>query len=277
MTKKIKIFAYVILYAVIMYGATFLVTNVWFKSNLIPDAYKVQEMNYVYVIAFIITLSLYFLVFKLRKKNYFEALNLSKISVKNTVQLVIIGIAMGVFTSSFMNTTLVAKSFPFFKDIVVGQVNGNKIFVISVIVVTLTVVLEEMIFRGIIFGEIRSGFSPYAAVLISALAYGIPNGFLIGYAVGLYAFVSALLYALACVYMNSTISSIIFQAVSTGVLFTSVKSGFFDRIKEFGDTTLTIAIIISFVVIIVLFIDLHKDYKKNISVRNSGKNNSILA
>ena len=56
-------------------------------------------------------------------------------------------------------------------------------------VVTLSFIVpisEEMTFRGVFFGELRKGFSPWIAVILSALGFGLMHGLSvhIGYAIG---------------------------------------------------------------------------------------------
>jgi membrane protease YdiL (CAAX protease family) len=56
-------------------------------------------------------------------------------------------------------------------------------------VVTLSFIVpitEEMTFRGVFFGELRKGFSPWIAVILSAIGFGLMHGLTvhIGYAIG---------------------------------------------------------------------------------------------
>lgn len=49
----------------------------------------------------------------------------------------------------------------------------------------LTPITEEMVFRGVVFGELRKAFGPWTSVILSALVFGVMHGITvhIGYAV----------------------------------------------------------------------------------------------
>ncbi len=71
-------------------------------------------------------------------------------------------------------------------------------------------VAEELVFRGIVFGQLRKGFGPWASVLISAVVFGLMHGsdIHIGYAL-----VCGLIIA-ACYYLtDSLIASIILHMI----------------------------------------------------------------
>ena len=71
-------------------------------------------------------------------------------------------------------------------------------------------VAEELVFRGIVFGELRKGFGPWVSVLISAVVFGLMHGrdIHIGYAL-----VCGIIIA-ACYYLtDSLIASIILHMI----------------------------------------------------------------
>ena len=71
-------------------------------------------------------------------------------------------------------------------------------------------VAEELVFRGIVFGQLRKGFGPWVSVLISAVVFGLMHGsdIHIGYAL-----VCGLIIA-ACYYLtDSLIASIILHMI----------------------------------------------------------------
>lgn len=110
--------------------------------------------------------------------------------------------------------------------------------------VAVTYAMEEMIFRGVIFNEIRNSISLYPAIIVSALLYGFINVFTMGIAIGAYAAIAALLYTLAYVFARSILASITLQVTSIYVIAISIKTGLWVQLKRVDDTYLYIGVIV---------------------------------
>ncbi len=93
----------------------------------------------------------------------------------------------------------------------------------------LTPLIEEMLYRGIVWHRLRRGFSPLQAALLSSLLFGLAHGNL---PQGLYAFVMGLIFALSYeLTRRFEIPYLLHSTCNLAVLFAS-SAGLFDVLRS---------------------------------------------
>jgi len=270
MKKYLSITGFVALYLLIVYEFSDVIANLWF-SGVLPKNFADRNYDLISLIGFLLVLMAYALILKLRKKSLIKICNFSKLSAKNFISIAIIGALMGGFTCCFCNIGFIHKN-TIFEQYLNYQANGSRYFVTFLIIIAITFAFEEMIFRGTIFNEIRNGgVSLYKAIIISTAIYGILNGVTMGYAIGTYAFVAALFYTLAYVYMGSLFASITLQIASIYVIYIFMKMGIWQWLGSLGDVALAIFTIVIMAVIGIFYYFMFNSYKKS----SAGKQTSI--
>ncbi|MCX8128635.1 MAG: CPBP family intramembrane metalloprotease [Clostridia bacterium] len=268
MKKYFSIAGYVIFYLFIVFAFSLGVQKIWF-SGILPKAVYERNYDLISFISFVLVLAVFVLVFKLRGKNLIKTCNFSKLSIKNFLQVFAAGILMGVFTCFLCNTSFVVENVPVFEQFLTFQVNGYTSFIIFIPMIAITFAFEEIIFRGTIFNEIRSGVPVYPSILITTAIYGLINTYTMGAAIGLYASIAALLYNLAYVYMRSIFAPIVLQISSIWVIAITIKTGVWYKLRDQGDAFLAIILAVILVLILAIYYFIYMDSRKNGHVENN--------
>ena len=135
------------------------------------------------------------------KKMKQPIIRMSKIGPDQATALVVIGLGMLGFVTTYLAITEkigeqfkpVSDAVQDYRESVDRYAEVPQVVIPAwdsiLYVVTLSFfvpITEEMTFRGIFFGQLRKGFSPWIAVILSAVGFGIMHGISIhiGYAIG---------------------------------------------------------------------------------------------
>lgn len=268
MKKYLSITGYVVFYLAAVFAISIAVGKVWFGGWL-PKSLTDRNYDLITFISFVLVLSLYAVTFKVRKMSLFKTCNFSRLSTGNFMLVLAGGILMGAFTCCICNTSFIIKNVPIFEQSLTYQLNGYESFWIFLPMIAVTFSLEEMIFRGTIFNEIRSGVPVYLAVLIATAVYGLINTYSMGIAVGIYASVAALLYNLAYIYLRSILASMVLQVASIWLIASAIKTGLWFRLRESGDGWMTAAAVVFMLSIITLYCFIYAAGKKREAIRGA--------
>lgn len=169
------------------------------------------------IFAGIASTAIYLLVMRLRNKSISEECRFSDISWNHGVASGILGIS-GLAVSSILLATL-----SFFQDTAYLEhienmellLGGNKLLVfISVGIVA--PIIEEIIFRGLVFRELEKSLNVKAVVVVQALLFGIYH---FNLAQGVYTVFLGLVLGLALVWTKSIWAPIIIHMVNNSVSF----------------------------------------------------------
>lgn len=130
--------------------------------------------------------------------------NFKKISFSNIGNLLILSVGMDGIQA------LISKSLStiFLSYLKVSEsiFNSSDSYLQLIIIVILGPILEEMLFRGIIFGYLKKNFNIIAAVIVQALVFGVVHGNIVQ---GTYAFISGILLAIVYIHYESIFACII--------------------------------------------------------------------
>lgn len=201
-----------LLYFAIYYGWQLIVGNwasfaaSWYAmmtSGEIPPAgsteyieWMTSMQNYVYelvmkysmiltLISGILALVTFFVIMKARKKRPLADIGLTRINPWLALELIGLGAALNVFV------TFAMAIIPFPTEWVNSYIESSSMLadanvVISIIVTVISApIVEEITFRGFMYGQLKGGMPMFAAMLISSWVFGMVHGDLIWF---MYAF-----------------------------------------------------------------------------------------
>ena len=135
---------------------------------------KAMEMTFV---AGLITLLIFWIVFLIRKKKFTKEVCLRKISVNGILPIVIMAAAFNVITS------VIISFVPWPQEWMDSYVQNSSAidgsFMAWLTAVLMAPILEEIVFRGLMYTRLKKGLPVIAAAIVTSLAFGIAHGTII--------------------------------------------------------------------------------------------------
>ena len=157
-----------------------------------------------FMIAAIINFFVYILMFRNKKKNLFKRCKFNRINIRYIPKLILVIIGM-----TLTSVALVSEFGDIFNSYNVVQQaiiqSYNSIISMFSIIVVLPI-FEEILFRGLVFYELRERFSVIATVIIQALIFGIWH---LNPLQSVYTFFAGIIFGVILVFTNSIWGSII--------------------------------------------------------------------
>lgn len=174
----------------------------------VNSAQKIYNENIflITLLAAIASLLIYSAFLRSSGENLIKRCVFKKISMKDTVLIIICGVGFSALTLEIIQ--MVSARFQSYRNVSNTIMLGTNSFIGIACVVLLLPMFEEILFRGLIFNELRSRLNVIISIIIQALIFGAFHGNLLQ---GLYAFMLGL--ALAAVYFwtKSIWSNVIFH------------------------------------------------------------------
>ncbi len=140
-----------------------------------------ENIHIVLILSALVTILIVFLSFRLRHKNPLAETHIRPISPIAVVPSLLLGAALQVFTVfSIAMIPIPAETIDSFNqnsELLMGGPLGLEI--LSVVVVT--PIIEELIFRGLVFTRLSRGMKTWLAVLLSAVIFGWAHGHIISF------------------------------------------------------------------------------------------------
>ena len=149
----------------------------------ITDRAKVTEMvveksasmtGPVVVIAAVITIAILAIFFSIRKEKMSEKINFHKASAKSIGVCAIVGIALNFITVAAL-ISLPDSIIAGYGESASGIMNQNIVMSMLSTVIAAPIV-EEIIFRGLIFDRLKKGMPTVVAAIISSILFGLAHG-----------------------------------------------------------------------------------------------------
>lgn len=182
-------------------------------------------LHSIMLLSIIISVSVYFLVFTIKKRNFIEYLGFKRISKKNIIWTSIAGFASYVFISigwiivlsneKIMNIPKITETFDNYSEIVEPLMKGNILFIILIVGIVVPI-FEEILFRGLIFNKLRSNMNIYLALILQAILFGI---FHMNIIQGIYTFLLAIIIGLTFIWLKSIWAPIIIHVIFNSLNF----------------------------------------------------------
>ena len=145
-----------------------------------------------------------FLILKEKKKKFFPELGIYKTNPLNIVPIAALGFSLNILIIVVMS--LLPESWLEVYDENSSWLSGATGAVAFISVVVIGPIVEEILFRGLIFTRLSRGFGIYVSAVLSAVVFGFAHGDLVW---GIYAGIFGLVLAALFVYTRSLVCPIL--------------------------------------------------------------------
>lgn len=172
------------------------------------------------LISGLLTLAVYVIFFAVRKKNFFAKCGYNKINVLSLIPVAVAGVAFNFFVSGLIS--LIPENSPLMSEYVTSSaplLSGNPILSFFVIAL-LTPVVEETVFRGLIYTRLAHGMPTALALILQGLLFGIMHGTLLWAA---YGFVLGIVLGLLLLHFRTLLAPIVFHIFFNAVNFLPIN------------------------------------------------------
>lgn len=172
------------------------------------SAQKIYNENIflITLIAAIISLLVYSIFLKRRGEGLIQRCEFRKVSFKNTALILLCAVGFSSLTLGFIQ--LISDKFNSYNDVSNTIVTGTNSIIGILCVVVLLPMFEEILFRGLIFNELKSKLNVTASIIVQAIIFGVFHGNIVQ---GIYAFVLGLALASVYVWTKSIWANIFFH------------------------------------------------------------------
>lgn len=138
--------------------------------------FTLSVTNIFLLISSVLTILILFLIYKIRKKNCSDELQLKKTSGFNIGFAIILGISCWLFNSGVLSlieeTGLFSSQFQYMEDLMAPLSSGSLI--LSIITVGIIAPFaEEFLFRGVIYNTLSKKISIRWTIIIQAILFGV--------------------------------------------------------------------------------------------------------
>jgi membrane protease YdiL (CAAX protease family) len=184
-------------------------------KGTVPDISDIERLlsdflylnsNFMLLISGLLTILTLILVFHARRKSFLAETGFAKVRIASLWPLIPMGLVLNILISS------VIGMLPIPEEVLEGYEEASKLvtsgsFLLQIVnVAAVTPVVEEIIFRGLIFSRLKKGMPALIAALLSAALFGVLHGQIIWAG---YGFVIGLLFIAAFLKYRSLIAPIL--------------------------------------------------------------------
>lgn len=143
-------------------------------TMLLIEMMTVALMDQLMAITFwsgVLTLVIYWIRFAVRKKNFLKEVEFKKIPVKNLLPIIIFAPSANIVLS------MVISNFPWPQAWIDAYMTNSSIIDGSLMswltAVVMAPLLEEIVFRGLVYTRLKKGMPAIAAAIVASLAFGL--------------------------------------------------------------------------------------------------------
>lgn len=214
MKKYFKMIGYILLYSLIYLAFQIFTAIVILVIDIIryrntKTLTQITEMLYAqsYIVIFtaaVISLFLYYLLLKDNEKNLWKRCGFKKVSLKNTALIALAALSLSFITCAFVYATQnIFKDYSSISENMVKEMESIPGILAAVIIAP---IFEEILFRGLIFNELRKNVNVVVSIILQALIFGLFHGNL---AQGIYAALLGSVAAIIYVWTKSIVSNML--------------------------------------------------------------------
>ncbi|QXM05138.1 CPBP family intramembrane glutamic endopeptidase [Crassaminicella indica] len=258
-----NIFMYSIIYFVLQIAAIF-AGSIFYAikyAGKVPNEElvgKIQEgitqNTFIFVAtAAIVTLVIYMLILRNKEENLWQRCKFEKLSVKQYIWIV-----LGLISLSFVSSNVVMSTqhlFKSYEQVSKSIAAGSASFLGAICVLILLPIFEEVLFRGLIFNELRKHINIIISVALQALIFGLFHGNMLQ---GIYTFFLGIILAIIYVWSKS-----IWAPIVGHIVYNIMGIIVFPRILNYSIKFATILIIPGVIASVGFMIPLYLQYKRS--------------
>lgn len=140
------------------------------------------------LVAGVITLFVFWLIFIIRKKKFFAEVGIRAIPVEGILPIAIMAACFNLITSVVISIIPWPQAWMDSYATNSSMIDENSIFA-WITAILMAPVLEEIVFRGLMYTRLKKGFPVVVAALLTSVAFGIAHGTIIWF---IYTFIFSL-------------------------------------------------------------------------------------
>lgn len=175
------------------------------------------NMNYILLVSSILTILIFMLIYKSRKKSLSEEILLKSTNGRNYVIALLLGVSVWLFNIGFVNLLseagLFKGSFTALEE-TMSFIGVNNVFISILVVGIIAPFAEEFLFRGMIFKTLSKSMSILSVIIIQGMLFGVYHMNLVQ---GLYATFLGILFGYVTFKTKSLWPAIIMHMVNNTV------------------------------------------------------------
>ena len=244
------------------------IVQIMMTSRSMPDVGQITEdvlrfvsgqTPWIIFAAVIITLPFYYLIYRKRKQEMHAFINLGALHPVGVPVLIVFGVALNFIVELFLallqQLPALQQLFSNYDKLASTLMDGS--FIMSLIAVGIAgPIFEELLFRGLVFGELRKITKVRVAIVLQALLFGVYH---LNIVQGSYAFLIGLLLGFIYYRSKSIIAPILVHIAvnSSSVLISHLASS--ESLEKWG-----VAITVSCILLFILsgaFILTHRSFR----------------
>lgn len=245
MKKVLMMIGNIALYIGVFYALLYLLRSTYNYEATLSFA-KFLDRNPAMFMAVLFTLItlVYILIFRIKawiwpnaERSLFRASGFRKLSASRVLLMVGLGLAGSLFSIGLIVIDDIANQFPSIPFLVDDLIRGDSILYVILGAGLIAPAFEEILFRGLIFGELRRVMPVYVALVLQAAAYAYfqPSAALSVISIG-----SGLIYGALYLRTGSLWAPILVQNTAMGTIFLFKYIGFYEWYGKLSDALLYI-------------------------------------
>lgn len=184
MSKYIRMIFRVItlgaIYIIVQKLITVFISLVCFVFNIEEKVYSYAGYcNLIIILSVLMTFFIYFFTFQFKGENIFLYCKFKITKYKTVLYAFFLGMSINILAAVAINFIDLQQYESTDFELLEIMIKQNK-FIISILLIGIIVpIFEEILFRGLIFNELKKGVNIYFAVILQALVFGAYHGNLI--------------------------------------------------------------------------------------------------
>ncbi|MDS0528089.1 CPBP family intramembrane metalloprotease [Clostridium sp. SHJSY1] len=222
-------------------------------KQLMEEAQKALLEN-IYIltaISALITVVIYYFILRNKQKNLWERCKVKRIHKSDLMIVGVIGVSVAIFSNSIVY--LFSNKFDSYSKVNSIITNAYGSWVSMICVLVLIPIFEEVLFRGLIFNELKKKFNMFWAVLLQALIFAIFHGNILQ---GIYTFV---LGVILCIIYIETKS--IFGNILCHIIYNMCGSVLGPLVLYYTSSFVYVDLILGLAITIILLLHMIKRHK----------------
>jgi len=179
-----------------------------------------QHTMLILLISGLLTLAVFVIFFAARKKSFFSKCGYNKINVFSLIPAAVAGVAFNFFVSGLMS--LIPENSPLMSEYLESSaplLSGNPILSFFVVAL-LTPVVEETVFRGLVYTRLSRGMPTALALILQGALFGIVHGTPLWAA---YGFLLGMILGLLFLHFRTLLAPIVFHIFFNAVNFLPIN------------------------------------------------------
>ncbi len=215
---------------------------------------------------------IYVLILRIRKINLLTFCRFKTISIKNLMLCISIGISISIFILCFMHLKYFANNIQAVISFFDRFNNGSVFYFIFYNIIVFTI-FEEMLFRGLIFNELRKVLPLVPVILIQAL----PAAFQSDIVLSAFGYASMVIYCLAYICSDSIWGSVAVLYTSHIFVMLTRRAGIDKWLSKLENSILITGTGISILITISLLFYIWKGYSRSRRTSEVIRNNNPVS